>query len=135
MFAISGGSWISHRGHQRQRGHGNLLFSLIFLNTSWKWRKLGREEGRASKMCLCRSATGNRYSKWICNINLCILDDKKVCVIKSIKIYMLQLPRVRSHWANSERDIALFELSFVQCKWTLNITKAHKFKSICSVFM
>ena len=47
---------MGDRGGSRISGGTNILFSQIYLKTAWKRRKLDR--GCASKILLCRSATG-----------------------------------------------------------------------------
>ena len=60
LSVTSGGSRISpRRGRQLSRGGANIRFCQIFPKTAWNWKNLDPQGGRASKILLCRSATGN----------------------------------------------------------------------------
>ena len=56
----SGGSRISQRGRQSDRGSANLLWPK-FIKNCMKMKKIGPRGGHASKILLCRSALDNPF--------------------------------------------------------------------------
>ena len=89
------------------RGGANLLFSQISLKTAWKWRNLDGG-GRASKILLCRSATGFvlnvlYYQNW--DIAVCCHSDDYCTSLRNssidIDFHIFHIPvpvKIRQKW-------------------------------------